>query len=280
MNKLEIRHLSVVLNKNSILEDLSLEVKDREFLSLLGPSGCGKSTLLKAIAGINPVSSGTISLDGENITDKPAYKRGTVIVFQDMRLFPNMTVSENVAYPLRIQGVRKEDRRKKAENYLKYVHLEGLGDRKVSQISGGQQQRVALARALAAEPRMLLLDEPFSSLDENLREDMRKLVKDLHNEFNMTTILVTHDRQEALSMADRVALMFDGRIVQTGLPEEILREPADIRVEDYFGGNMYVHGTVKGGIFTASDGSGQTWRLDREDGEYELLLRTDVINGK
>ena len=280
MNKLEIRHLSVVLNKNSILEDLSLEVKDREFLSLLGPSGCGKSTLLKAIAGINPVSSGTISLDGENITDKPAYKRGTVIVFQDMRLFPNMTVSENVAYPLRIQGVRKEDRRKKAENYLEYVHLEGLGDRKVSQISGGQQQRVALARALAAEPRMLLLDEPFSSLDENLREDMRKLVKDLHNEFNMTTILVTHDRQEALSMADRVALMFDGRIVQTGLPEEILREPADIRVEDYFGGNMYVRGTVKGGIFTASDGSGQTWRLDREDGEYELLLRTDVINGK
>ena len=280
MNKLEIRHLSVVLNKNSILEDLSLEVKDREFLSLLGPSGCGKSTLLKAIAGINPVSSGTISLDGENITDKPAYKRGTVIVFQDMRLFPNMTVSENVAYPLRIQGVRKEDRRKKAENYLEYVHLEGLGDRKVSQISGGQQQRVALARALAAEPRMLLLDEPFSSLDENLREDMRKLVKDLHNEFNMTTILVTHDRQEALSMADRVALMFDGRIVQTGLPEEILREPADIRVEDYFGGNMYVRGTVKDGIFTASDGSGQTWRLDREDGEYELLLRTDVINGK
>lgn len=280
MNKLEIRHLSVVLNKNSILEDLSLEVKDREFLSLLGPSGCGKSTLLKAIAGINPVSSGTISLDGENITDKPAYKRGTVIVFQDMRLFPNMTVSENVAYPLRIQGVRKEDRRKKAENYLEYVHLEGLGDRKVSQISGGQQQRVALARALAAEPRMLLLDEPFSSLDENLREDMRKLVKDLHNEFNMTTILVTHDRQEALSMADRVALMFDGRIVQTGLPEEILREPADIRVEDYFGGNMYVRGIVKDGIFTASDGSGQTWRLDREDGEYELLLRTDVINGK
>jgi putative spermidine/putrescine transport system ATP-binding protein len=280
MNKLEIRHLSVVLNKNSILEDLSLEVKDREFLSLLGPSGCGKSTLLKAIAGINPVSSGTISLDGENITDKPAYKRGTVIVFQDMRLFPNMTVSENVAYPLRIQGVRKEDRKKKAENYLEYVHLEGLGDRKVSQISGGQQQRVALARALAAEPRMLLLDEPFSSLDENLREDMRKLVKDLHNEFNMTTILVTHDRQEALSMADRVALMFDGRIVQTGLPEEILREPADIRVEDYFGGNMYVRGIVKDGIFTASDGSGQTWRLDREDGEYELLLRTDVINGK
>lgn len=280
MNKLEIRHLSVVLNKNSILEDMSLEVKDREFLSLLGPSGCGKSTLLKAIAGINPVSSGTISLDGENITDKPAYKRGTVIVFQDMRLFPNMTVSENVAYPLRIQGVRKEDRKKKAENYLEYVHLEGLGDRKVSQISGGQQQRVALARALAAEPRMLLLDEPFSSLDENLREDMRKLVKDLHNEFNMTTILVTHDRQEALSMADRVALMFDGRIVQTGLPEEILREPADIRVEDYFGGNMYVRGTVKDGIFTASDGSGQTWRLDREDGEYELLLRTDVINGK
>ena len=167
-----------------------------------------------------------------------------------------------------------------ADDILREFGLWDVKDQRPHELSGGQKQRTALARIFACDPTLLLLDEPFSSLDENLREDMRKLVKDLHNEFNMTTILVTHDRQEALSMADRVALMFDGRIVQTGLPEEILREPADIRVEDYFGGNMYVRGIVKDGIFTASDGSGQTWRLDREDGEYELLLRTDVINGK
>lgn len=276
--KLEIKSLSVELNKNLILKDIDLAIEEGEFISLLGPSGCGKSTLLKTIAGLIPVSGGTVSLDGEVINEVPAYKRGTVIVFQDMRLFPNMTVAENVAYPLRIKGMNRSERIRKAEEYLGYVQLSGYGDRKISRLSGGQQQRVALARALAAEPKIVLLDEPFSSLDENLREDMRKLVKDLHRQFRMTTILVTHDRQEAVAMADRLAIMFEGGIVQTGTPEEVFADPAGQNVEDYFGGNLLVKGVVHGGVFTATDGSKLICALDRPDGECELMIRTDVLS--
>lgn len=270
--KLEIKDLSVELNKTRILKGIDLGIEDGEYLSLLGPSGCGKSTLLKTIAGLIPVSGGTVSLGGKIINEVPAYKRGTVIVFQDMRLFPNMTVAENVAYPLRIKGMNKSERLRKAEEYLGYVRLDGLGDRKISRLSGGQQQRVALARALASEPQIVLLDEPFSSLDENLREDMRKLVKDLHRRFHMTTVMVTHDRQEALAMADRVAIMFDGQIVQNGTPDEILTHPADERVTRYFGNNSYIRGLVRNGVFTATDGSGLKCRIDRPDGEYNLSL--------
>jgi putative spermidine/putrescine transport system ATP-binding protein len=174
-------------------------------------------------------------LDGTVLNDVPAHKRGTVIVFQDIRLFPNMTVAENVTYALRVKGIKKKERRKKAGELLGYVQLDGFEDRMPSTLSGGQMQRVALARALAAEPKLMLLDEPFSSLDENLREDMRNLVKDLHRSFGMTTIMVTHDRAEAFSMADRLAVMFEGHIVQTGTPEEILSDPADDRVRLYFG---------------------------------------------
>lgn len=278
--KLEIKDLSVELNKNLILKGVDLGIEEGEFISLLGPSGCGKSTLLKTIAGLIPVASGTVSLDGEVINDVPAYKRGTVIVFQDMRLFPNMTVAENVAYPLRIKGMSRSERLKKAEEYLGYVQLNGYGDRKISRLSGGQQQRVALARALAAEPKIVLLDEPFSSLDENLREDMRRLVKDLHRQFGMTTVMVTHDRQEAVAMADRLAIMFDGSIVQTGIPEDIFADPASQDVEEYFGGNFLVKGKVQGGIFTATDGSGLSCRIDRPDGDCELMIRTDVLSGR
>ena len=202
--KLSITDLNVELNNTPILKDVSLGIEEGEFVSLVGPSGCGKSTLFKAIAGIVPVKSGEIVLDGEKLNDVPAYKRGIVIVFQDMRLFPNMTVSENIAYPLKIKGVDRLERKARAEELLADVQLEGLGDRRVHQLSGGQQQRVALARAIAAEPRMMLLDEPFSALDEELREDMRQLIKKLHNEFHMTTLMVTHDINEARLMSDRI----------------------------------------------------------------------------
>ena len=205
--KLKIENLCVELNKNRILENFSLEIGDGEFVSIVGPSGSGKSTLLKTIAGINPIKSGQIELDGIIINDEPAHKRGAVIVFQDMRLFPHMNVNENVTYSLRLKGISKADRIKAAEKYLSYVQLEDLGKRKVSQLSGGQKQRVALARALAAEPELLLLDEPFSALDEELREDMRKLLKKLHRKFKMTTIMVTHDKNEAKRLSDRVINM-------------------------------------------------------------------------
>lgn len=232
--KLEINNLSVDINNTRILDNVTLGIEEKEFLVLLGPSGCGKSTLLKTIAGINPVAEGSIVLDGMLINDVPAHKRGTVIVFQDLRLFPNMSVAENVAYALRIKGVRKNERRRKAGELLEVVQLSGFEDRKPYSLSGGQMQRVALARALAAEPKLMLLDEPFSSLDENLREDMRNLVKELHCKFGMTAIMVTHDREEAFGMADRLAVMFEGHIVQTGTPEEVMSDPADERVKRYF----------------------------------------------
>lgn len=213
--KLSIKDLNVELNNTLILKDVSLRIEEGEFVSLVGPSGCGKSTLFKAIAGIVPVKSGEIVLDGEKLNDVPAYKRGIVIVFQDMRLFPNMTVSENIAYPLKIKGIDRKKRLARAEELLADVQLEGLGDRRVHQLSGGQQQRVALARALAAEPKMMLLDEPFSALDEELREDMRQLIKKLHNEFHMTTMMVTHDINEARLMSDRiVGLHQQGQVVK------------------------------------------------------------------
>ena len=212
--KLEIDKLNVELNSNHILKDLSMKVDKGEFVSLVGSSGCGKSTLFKTIAGIIPAKSGTIMIDNKLLNDVPAYKRKAVIVFQDMRLFPNMTVAENVAYPLRVRGVDKKTRLARAAEILSDVQLEGYDERRIHQLSGGQQQRVALARAIAAEPELLLLDEPFSSLDEELREDMRNLILAIHKRFNMTTIMVTHDMVEARSMSDRVLRICDGEIVE------------------------------------------------------------------
>lgn len=210
--KLSIEHLSVELGGNPILRDLCLQLPDGAFLALLGPSGCGKSTLLKAIAGIVPVKSGNICLGEQDITQTAIHKRGTVILFQEMRLFPHMNVEDNIAFPLKMQGIKKEERLRAAQELLEKVQLGGYGKRRIHQLSGGQQQRVALARALAARPKLLLLDEPFSALDADLRQEMRDLVRNLHNEFSMTTIMVTHDRQEAYTIADRVVDMKDGSI--------------------------------------------------------------------
>ena len=210
--KLNIEQLTVELENSAILSDLNLQLADGEFLALLGPSGCGKSTLLKAIAGIVPVKSGKISLGEQDITRTAIHKRGTVILFQEMRLFPNMNVEDNIAFPLKMQGMKKAERLKIAAELLEKVQLCGYEKRRINQLSGGQQQRVALARALAARPKLLLLDEPFSALDEELRQGMRDLVLQLHREFSMTTILVTHDRHEAAAMADRVVSMKDGKI--------------------------------------------------------------------
>ena len=272
--KLKIENLSAGYEDGAVLQDLCLSVAEGEFISLLGPSGCGKTTLMKTIAGILPASQGRIFLDGNDITQLPIHKRGTVIVFQDMRLFPHKSVAENVAFPLKMQGIAKTERLQIAENLLEKVQLGGLGRRRPSELSGGQQQRVALARALAAQPKLLLLDEPFSALDENLREDMRNLVLQLQKEFHMTIILVTHDREEALSMSDRVALMFDGKLIQTGSPKEVYTRPASRRAADYFGNCVYIDGIVENGTFTAP---GICCKTSEGDGEYSMMLRPDCL---
>ena len=273
--ELTIEYLSVAIRGEPILHEASLTVEDGEFLSLLGPSGCGKSTLLKAVAGILPVKSGRVLLGGRDITALPAHRRGAVVVFQDMRLFPHMTAAENVAYPLAIRGMARPRRMAEAEALLERVQLGGLGKRHISALSGGQQQRVALARALAAQPRLLLLDEPFSSLDEDLREDMRRLVLDLHREYAMTTVLVTHDQQEALALSGQVALMFDGRVVQQGTPEAVYDRPVSRRAADYFGGCAYFRGAVRSGRFVSPCLS---CPADLPEGTYDLLLRSRDID--
>ena len=268
--KLEIKNLSVALDDQPILRDVSLEVRDGEFVSLLGPSGCGKTTMLKTIAGLLPVGSGEIFLGDQEVSKVPTHKRGAVVVFQDLRMFPHMTAVENVAFPLKMQGVPKKERLKIAAEYLKKVHLEGREDQPVSTMSGGQQQRVALARALAAKPKLLLLDEPFSALDENLREDMRQLVKQLQRELGVTTVLVTHDRGEALSMSDRVALMFDGHLVQYDTPEMVYNQPVTREAADYFGDCVYLPGKVSDGQFCSEF---VDLLVQLPDGTYDLMIR-------
>lgn len=267
--KLTIQNLSVSLDNDAILHDVSLRVEDREFISLLGASGCGKTTLLKTISGILTPQSGSISLGNDDITTLPAHKRGTVVLFQDLRLFPHMTVVENVAFAQKMQGVPKAERLRDAEEFLALVQLNGYGHRRVNQLSGGQQQRVALARALAARPKVLLLDEPFSALDETLRQEMRTFVRTLHNKLGMTTVLVTHDKEEALSLSDRVALMAEGRILQYDTPEEIYLRPVCRAAADYFGDGVYIHGAVRSGLFTSS---GITFNTTASDGNYDLFL--------
>ena len=272
--KLDIQNLSAGYEGEAVLKAFSLQVEKREFLSLLGPSGCGKTTLLKAVAGILPAQTGKIVLDGNDITALPIHKRGTTVLFQDIRLFPHKTVAENVAFPLKMQGIPKAERLKQAEILLEKVQLSGYGCRRPTELSGGQQQRVALARALAAQPKLLLLDEPFSALDENLREEMRRLVLDLKQEFGMTVILVTHDREEALSMSDRIALMFDGNLIQTGSPRQVYTHPASREAADYFGNCVYIRGRVEGRFFKAS---GICFAVQVSDGAYDLMLRPDCL---
>ena len=208
---LEVNGLFVDINGQPILKDVDFSVKGGELMGLLGPSGCGKSTLLKAVAGILPPKSGSILIGGEDMANVPPHKRGAVIVFQDMRLFLNMTALENVAFPIKMQ----------AGQLMKSVQLCGLESRRINELSGGQQQRVALARALAAQPRLLLLDEPFTALDNELKEEIRALVLELHKKFRTTTVLVTHDRQEAFAMADRIAVMREGRVMRQGARDEM-----------------------------------------------------------
>ena len=218
---LEVNGLFVDIKGQPILKGVDFSVKGGELMGLLGPSGCGKSTLLKAVAGILPPKSGSILIGGEDMANVPPHKRGAVIVFQDMRLFPNMTALENVAFPIKMQGVPKRQRLEQTAQLMKSVQLCGLERRRINELSGGQQQRVALARALAAQPRLLLLDEPFTALDNELKEEIRALVLELHKEFRTTTVLVTHDRQEAFAMADRIAVMRDGRVMRQGARDEM-----------------------------------------------------------
>ena len=269
---LSVEQLRVSLQGEEILCGLSLRAERGAFVSLLGESGCGKSTLLKSIAGLIEAASGEIRLDGRSLLTVSPEKRGTVIVFQDLRLFPHMTVEKNIAFPMELRGLSREQRKKETERLLDEVQLTGYGRRKIRELSGGQMQRVALARALAAEPSVLLLDEPFSGLDERLRAEMGSLVRRIHRERKITTILVTHDSREALQMSDRIVLMKEGSVLQCGTPEELFWRPASREAAEYFGRANYLRGTAQGGIFDCGFLKAPLSASGRE-GECEAMVR-------
>jgi putative spermidine/putrescine transport system ATP-binding protein len=228
------------------LDAVSLAVRPGEFMTLLGPSGCGKTTLLNLAAGFLSPDSGEILIAGERMNDVPTYKREIGMMFQNYALFPHMTVAANIAYGLKARHVAKNDRDRRVEEVLALVRLAGFEDRKPRQLSGGQQQRVALARALVINPTVLLLDEPFSALDKNLRASMQVELREIQRKLGVTTIFVTHDQSEALSLSDRLAVMSEGRIRQLGTPAEIYRKPCDRFVASFVGDANVLRGRLDG----------------------------------
>ena len=249
---IEVRNISKRFGGFTALADVSLNFPTGELVALLGPSGCGKTTLLRIIAGLETPDAGSVLFHGEDTTERKARERKVGFVFQHYALFRHMTVFENVAFGLRVKprGERpgKTEIRDKVMSLLKLVQLDWLAERYPTQLSGGQRQRIALARALAVEPKVLLLDEPFGSLDAKVRKELRRWLRRLHDEIHVTSIFVTHDQEEALEVADRVVLMNRGRVEQTGKPDEVYAKPANPFVYSFLGSVNLFHGRADGGV--------------------------------
>ncbi len=226
--------------------DVSFKVESGTLATLLGPSGCGKTTALHIVAGFIRPDSGRILLDGERIDDVPPYRRMAGLVFQDYALFPNMSVSGNIAFGLRMQGWPRERAARRISELLNLVRLTGYGGRTVTSLSGGEQQRVALARALAPDPKILLLDEPLSALDANLRKDLRGEIRRIQQELSVTTVYVTHDQEEAFAISDSIAVMNEGRLEQSGTPQEIYNNPQTLFVAQFVGLTNTIQGRIAG----------------------------------
>ncbi|MFG6535191.1 ABC transporter ATP-binding protein [Sulfitobacter sp. 1A15333] len=237
MAQLLLQNIQKSFGTFQALEDVSLDIASGEFICLLGGSGCGKTTLLRIIAGLEEQSSGDMLLDDADLSAVRCHKRNVGMVFQSLALFPHLNVGENIAYGLEIRGVGKDKRLERAQDLLEVVGLTGLFDRPVSALSGGQRQRVAIARALAIEPALFLMDEPFSALDAGLREHLQIEVKKLQRKLGVTTIFVTHDQNEAMSIADRIVILNEGRIEQAGTPTEVYARPQTRFVADFMGTN-------------------------------------------
>ncbi len=236
------------------VDHVSISLPRGEMLALLGPSGCGKTTILRMIAGLIAPTSGAIRLDGRDVSSIPVYKRNMGMVFQAYALFPHMTVAENISFGLEMRKVGRAEREERVRKALDLVKLAGLGERKVSQLSGGQQQRAAIARSLVIEPELLLLDEPLSNLDAKLRDEMRDEIRDIQARTGVTSIFVTHDQDEALSMADRLAVMSAGKLEQIGTPLDIFDRPQTEFVASFIGAGTFFEGKVAGPGLAEVDG--------------------------
>ncbi|MGX1743759.1 ABC transporter ATP-binding protein [Bosea sp. NPDC055353] len=242
---IEVRDAVKRFGAVTAVDHVSLAVEPGEFLALLGPSGSGKTTILMAIAGFEYPDEGRILVGGEDVTWTPPNRRNLGMVFQKYTLFPHMSVLENIAFPLKMRGVARAEREDRARQALATVRLDGFGERKPSQLSGGQQQRVAIARAIVYKPRVLLMDEPLSALDKNLREEMQIETKHLQREIGVTVVFVTHDQTEALTMADRVAVLDHGRLQQIGTPHALYEAPQSAFVAGFIGETNFIAGTAR-----------------------------------
>ncbi len=249
MGELHLKNLTIRYGSTAVVRNLNLAVHNGEMVALLGPSGAGKTTILKAVAGLLKPHEGDIIIDGQSVRNLPPEKRDAVMVFQKSLLFPFMNVEQNIGFGMRMQGIQGRDSRSKIREIMQLTELNGLGQRKVHELSGGQQQRVSLARALVLKPAILLLDEPLSSLDANLRQQMRELIQEIQTETRITTLFVTHDQAEALMISHRVGLLLDGRLRQVGEPRELFYRPADPDVARFFGGCNFIRGRIKEGRF-------------------------------
>ena len=269
-----LRGLSKKYDGTTVVDDLHLDVAPGTLTALLGPSGCGKTTTLRIIAGLLEADAGEVEFDGTAIGHLKAERRPVAMVFQKPLLFPHLSVGDNVAFGLRMRKVPRAERAERVDRALALVRLEGFHARRVGEMSGGQEQRVALARALVTEPSVLLLDEPFSALDASLRLEVRDLVRELQQELGVTTLFVTHDQEEAVSIADHVALMLDGRLVQHDVPRAFYDRPASLAVARFFGGRNELPAFVSGGLVSSALGQ---WRTEVRDGPAVVSVRPEAV---
>jgi putative spermidine/putrescine transport system ATP-binding protein len=277
MSVLKIKDVSKVFAGGNVVavDQFSLDVADGELVCLLGPSGSGKSTLLRMVGGFERPSSGSITIDGDEVTHLPPEKRPTGMVFQSHALWTHMDVFKNLAFGLKLRRLPEAEIRRKVEAVLELVGLGGYGSRRVTQLSGGQQQRVALARSLVLEPKILLLDEPFASLDQHLRERLREEVRDIQQRLKITTLFVTHGQDEALSMADRIVVMRDGRTEQVDRPDVVYRDPKTPFVAGFIGTMNLIDGVVANGVFSHATFS---TALPVADGPAIIAMRPEAID--
>jgi putative spermidine/putrescine transport system ATP-binding protein len=259
------------------LDHVDLEIKSGEFLTLLGPSGSGKTTLLTVLAGFTRPDGGSVRFGDKEMVCVPPHQRDVGMVFQNYALFPHMTVAENVAYPLKIRGVKGLEAQERVERSLEMVRLGGYGKRGIDQLSGGQKQRVALARAMVFEPRIMLMDEPLSALDKQLREHMQIELRQLHEKLGMTTVYVTHDQREALTMSDRIAVINFGKIMQLDTPRAIYERPLNKFVAEFIGESTFVPVQIENGIASFSSFSFKTLHKDTHHGAALLMLRPERL---
>jgi len=275
---LRIADVEKSFGRTRAVDGISLDIRENEFFALLGPSGCGKTTLLRMLAGFETLDAGRILLAGNDIAPLPPEKRPLNLMFQSYALFPHMTVRQNLNYGLEMERLPRAEIRSRVDETLASTDLTALADRKPDQLSGGQKQRVALARALVKRPKVLLLDEPLGALDKKLREKMQLELKRLQHEAGITFIIVTHDQEEALVMADRMAILRDGKLLQAGTPEEIYEAPADRFVANFIGIMNFLDGEIDGSGAFVADGGSQPLAVRHGPGKVTLAVRPEHVS--